>query len=105
MWFGTRHYDNNKAKALMAAIATREQLENKYNLSPVYWSPITGLTHRVRYMEDRQRPWAGYIVSWPEKVNGLTKYRSKSFNYNINEPHTKELAYNRALKFHKEVRG
>lgn len=98
-WFGVREY-GSMAKALFAAITTRDQLEVEYNLSPVNWMKVTGLTHRVRFMDDRQRPLAVYRVSWRDSG----KNRSKDFAYNINDATDKVRAYKQALKFNTEIR-
>lgn len=98
-WFGVREY-GSMAKALLAAITTRDQLEVEYGLSPVQWMKVTGLTHRVRFMEDRQRPLAAYRVSWRESG----KSRSKDFNYDITDSSDRVRAYKQALKFNTEIR-
>jgi len=98
-WFGAREY-GSMTKALFAAITTRDQLEVEYDLSPVNWMTVTGLTHRVRFMDDRQRPLAAYRVSWRD--NG--KSYSKDFAYNINDATDKARAYKLALKFNTETR-
>lgn len=102
-WFGAREY-GSMSKALSAAVTARDQLEAEYDLRPVNWMKITGLTHRVRFMEDRQRPWAAYRVSWRETINNERKNRSKDFNYNINSQSDKKRAFQQALKFNKEIR-
>lgn len=104
LWFGFQHYNNSVSDALMAAIDARNRLEAEYDLRPVCWMDVTGLTHRVRFMDDRQRPWAAYRVSWRETIKGERKSRSKDFNYNIHDLTDQKQAHQRALKFNTEIR-
>lgn len=101
-FFGFKKYGGfNNAKK--EAIKRRNWYEKKYNLKTDLWGAITGVSHRVRYLDDRNRPLCVWRASWRETVNGERVNRGKEFCYVYGDKTSRAQARAKAVRLREEM--